>query len=89
MNPSTPAEHRTSGRREPAAEAHTADVIFLDDWRRPRRGQASSAPVRPAVAEAPRTERKKIPVDVLLLALILVSAIGGAMLALMYVGRIP
>lgn len=69
----------------------SAQIIWLDEWRRKRRPRAIVRPRRlfdpPRLAPPPGQAR--IPIEVWLIMLIVLGAISGAVLVLMYYGAIP
>jgi hypothetical protein len=96
MQPLDRRNARESERPERIETRPTAEIISLDEWRRQHRRKAfawgrsakvpSSQPV-PAWDSVGR--RRRVPVEVWLMALIVVSAIAGAMFALMGLGYLP
>ena len=95
MQPLDRKKVRESDMPERLETGPTAEIISLDEWRRRHRRKPSlwrrspQAPLEAVPARPLSAPRRKVPVEVWLMALIVVSAIAGAMFALMGLGYLP
>ena len=89
MQPLDRTDNRDIAPLEQPAERRSADIISLDDWRR-KRGRPVSRWrwIRPTHLLVPEREYK-VPIEAWLMALIVFSAIAGAIFALMALGYLP
>ena len=90
MQPLDRTKSRDCALPEPTAEPYSAEIIRLDDWRRSR-GQPVSRwrRSRPSESPTPPAREYAVPIEAWLMALIVFSAIAGAIFALMGLGYLP
>jgi hypothetical protein len=90
MQPLDRIHSRDSLEPAPEGEPRSAEIVSLDEWRR-RQGRPVSRRRRPLIVRMPaaRPRRSKVPIEAWLLALIFVSALAGAVFALMGLGYLP
>jgi hypothetical protein len=90
MQPLDRIESRNNSQPVHETELISAEIVSLDEWRRRHRRPISRwrrAPVPPPLPAPARP--RKVPVEAWLMALIVVSAIAGAIFALMGLGYLP
>jgi hypothetical protein len=90
MQPLDRTANRDSASPERLGERRSADIISLDDWRR-RHGRPVSRWrwIRPTRLSIVPEREYKVPIEAWLMALIVFSAIAGAIFALMALGYLP
>lgn len=97
MQPLDRPQARDSDFPGSPGERPSAEIIWLDDWRRRHRPRpafrwrrAQPLPLGEARPRgAPPATRRRVPIEAWLMALIVFSAMAGAMFALMGLGYLP
>jgi hypothetical protein len=90
MQPLDRPQSRDSAPPRQADPRRTAEIISLAEWRRRHRRPAfrwRREPPAPHTAASP--QRRAVPIEAWLLALIVFSAVAGAVFALMGMGYLP
>ena len=90
MQPLDRMKSRDGALPNRAGELPSAEIVWLEDWRRRTRRPSVSARRRPRPPEpSARARRHLVPIEVWLILLIVFSAIAGAIFALMGLGYLP
>lgn len=96
MQPLDRIDSRESDSPRRAGTLRSAEIIRLDEWRQKHKRQPSrwwrnppaSTPAPPGPNEAPLVGRK-VSIEACLIMLVVVSALAGAVFALMGLGYLP
>ncbi|HEY7806259.1 MAG TPA: hypothetical protein VIC34_03580 [Croceibacterium sp.] len=90
MQPLDRLKSRDSALPNRADDLPSAEIVWLEDWRRRNRQPGVPTRQRPrSRAPSARGPRHLVPIEVWLILLIVFSAIAGAIFALMGLGHLP
>jgi hypothetical protein len=90
MQPLDRMKSRDSALPDRTGDLPSAEIVWLEDWRRRSRRPSVPARQRPrSPAPSVRARRRVVPIEVWLMLLIVFSAIAGAIFALMGLGQLP